>query len=108
MPIQIPPNEVLERALRDAGIPIVGVVIVDITARATWRAQYLPGATTPQRAQGDTIMQTFDLNDPTTLANIKQDIATVVSGEDFAIAVAQATYELVQSPASFPTLASFR
>jgi len=108
MPILIPVLLVLDRALRDAGIPIDGVMIGDPQDRATWRAFYALSATSAQRTQGDQILATIDPQDPTTIANIKQDAANQRTSDELIRAVAQASYEVAQSPATFPTLVSYR
>lgn len=104
----IPIIMVVERALRDAGIPIEGVSIGTPADRSTWRAFYAAGATPGQIVQGDALIQSVDPQDPTIVAELKQDFAANASGMDLILALGQATYELSQSPASFPTLASFR
>ena len=49
----------LDTALRTAGIPIVGVSIGDNTNRATWVVTFLPAATPAQRTQAATLVQTI-------------------------------------------------
>lgn len=108
MAFLIPPVFVLDRALRDAGIPIDGVSMGSPVDRSTWLAFYQASATAAQRTQGDALLQTLDLQDPTTLVNIKTDLAAGLTGQDMLIALGQAAYECAQSPTSFPTLVSFR
>jgi hypothetical protein len=55
----------LDRALRRAGVPIIGVVVGDPLDRATWKVQYQPQATAADQATGDGIVSTYDpTNDP--------------------------------------------
>lgn len=49
---------IVDRTLRAAGIPILGVSIGDPAVRATWVIQFDPSATTPQRTSGATILTT--------------------------------------------------
>src|SRR4051794_39433706 len=93
----IPPILVLDRALRDAGIPIDGVG-GDVTDRSTWRAAYQPQATPAQRAQGDALLLTFDAQDPTTVAEIKADLAASGTNVDLLQAMAVALWEAIPGP----------
>lgn len=104
----IPPIMVIDRALRDAGIPIDGVSIGDPLDRTTWKAFYQPSATPAQTSQGDAILATVNPQDPTILSEIKADTVTAGSNQEFLRALTQATFELVTTPANFPTLVSFR
>lgn len=61
----------LNRALRTAGIPIVGVSISNVSDRLTWTVQFLPEATAAQRTQAAQIVSTFDPADPTVVADQK-------------------------------------
>lgn len=99
---------ILDRALRDAGIPIDGVSIGAPADRATWRAIYAPAATPAQIAQGNALILSIDPQDATTISNLKQDLAASATNMDLILSLGQATYELAQAPASFPTLLSFR
>jgi hypothetical protein len=51
--------ERLDRALRLAGIPIVGVSGNEAD-RSSWRIDYHPSATAQQRTDGETLRGTFD------------------------------------------------
>lgn len=59
--------ERLERALRAAVIPILGVSIGTPTDRSTWRIHYAPSATAQQQVDGEAIKATFDPNAPATI-----------------------------------------
>lgn len=50
----------LDRALRAAAVPIVGVRIGRLDDRATWAVEYLPAATAPERATGEALRLSFD------------------------------------------------
>lgn len=102
----IPPLMVLDRALRDLGIPIDGVSIGDPLDRSTWQAFYRPIATAAQRAQGDALLLTIDPQDPVTVAEIKQDIAVGDATKDLIASVAQALWEAIPAPTL--TLAQLR
>lgn len=98
MTVTIPPLLVLERALRDAGIPIDGVSVGDPANRATWRAFYQANATAAQRTQGDTLLATIDPQDAATVTNIKADFATTHSNEDLIQAMARGLWECIPVP----------
>ena len=98
MPILIPVLLVLDRALRDAGIPLDGVTVGDPQNRATWKAVYPAAATPAQRTQGDQILATIDPQDPTTVANIKADFATSDANRELIRAVVQGLYEAIPTP----------
>lgn len=55
--------QLLEVALRAAGVPILGVQLVDLTDRSTWSVRFAPGATSDQKSLATTIIQRFDVND---------------------------------------------
>lgn len=56
----------LDRALRRAGIPIIGVKIRVIADRAQWVIEYAPEATFEHRTAGAAIVASYDpANDPT-------------------------------------------
>jgi hypothetical protein len=98
----------LRKALTDANIPFDSVSIGEPFNRATWTVQYAVTATDPQKAQGASIVATLDPADPTVIANVKADLANPRASEELMKAVAQASYEVAQSPATFPTLLSYR
>jgi hypothetical protein len=54
----------LTRALKAAGIPIVGVSIGRPGDRSTWRIDYAPAATVEQRAAGAALLASFDPDAP--------------------------------------------
>ncbi len=101
----VPPIMVVERALRDAGIPIDGVSIGDPLNRATWKALYGASATPAQRTQGDNLLTTVDPQDPTILAEIKADVASSLD-PDVVFALGQALWEAIPAPVT--TLAQTR
>jgi hypothetical protein len=96
--VTFPSVMVLERAIRDAGIPIDGVSIGDVNDRSTWRAFYQPAATAQQRAQGDQILATVDPQDATVLTELKADYASSLTNQDVLIALAQALWEAIPAP----------
>jgi hypothetical protein len=98
MAIPIPVPLVLDRALRDAGIPIDGVSVGDPAVRATWRALYQASATAAQRTQGDQILATIDPQDAATLANIKADLTTTRANDDLIRAIVQGLWEAIPAP----------
>lgn len=102
----IPLVMVLDRALRDAGIPIDGVSVADPGNRATWRVFYAASATASQRTQGDALVLTIDPQDAVTLNNIRQDIAAALTAQDVIFALGQALWEAIPAPAT--TLAQTR
>ncbi len=51
----------LDYALQSAGIPITGVSIGNANDKNTWRVDFTPEATTPQRDQADAIIADFDI-----------------------------------------------
>lgn len=94
----ISPIVVLDRALRDAGIPIDGLAMGHPTNKATWVVYYTVAATPAQRAQGDALLQTFDTQDATTIANIKADYAMSQVDADILTSLAQALWECIPAP----------
>lgn len=50
----------LDRALRRQNIPILGVRVPVDGDRTTWRVDYLPAATAPQRQTGDALLLSYD------------------------------------------------
>jgi hypothetical protein len=109
MAFSIPVVWVVDRALRDAGIPISGAAVGDEQDRATWRVHYQPSATPAQRAQGDQILATIDPQDPTTVQNIKNDLSTTRANDELIRAVVQGLYEAIPNPpVALDTLAKLR
>ena len=99
MALTIPVAEVLDRALKNAGIPIDGVRLGDLGDRSTWEAIYRPEATADQRAQGQQILATLDPQDATTLGTIKAEVSSARVTDDLLMAVVQALYEAIPTPA---------
>lgn len=106
MTIQIPITAVLDRAIRDLGIPIDGVSVGDPNDRSTWKAFYQASATDAQKTQGDALLLTIDPQSPTILAEIKQDLAVSDATKDLIVSVAQALWEAIPVPTL--TLAQLR
>jgi hypothetical protein len=107
--MQIPLILVLDRALRDAGLPIDGVSVGDPADRSTWKAFYQVSATAAQRTQGDQLLATIDPQDPTTVANIKADLATTDANRELIRAIVQGLYEAIPNPpVALDTLAKLR
>lgn len=52
--------ERLDRALRAAAIPIIGVSVGNEADRATWAIQYAPTATAQHRTDGEALRVSFD------------------------------------------------
>lgn len=102
----IPLLLVLDRALRDAGLPIDGVSVGDPLVRSTWKAFYQASATPAQRTQGDALLATIDPQDAATIANIKADFAMANVDEDVLTSLAQALWECIPAPTK--TLAQLR
>jgi hypothetical protein len=94
----IPPILVIERTLRDAGLPIDGVSVGSPLDRTTWKAFYQASATGAQKAQGDALLLTLDPQDPTVVAEIKADFATGLTNHDELIAMTQAIYAAIPNP----------
>jgi hypothetical protein len=94
----IPPILVIERTLRDAGIPLDGVSVGNPSDRSTWKAFYAPSATAAQKAQGDALLLTLDPQDPTVVAELKADVAAATTNHDDLIALVQALYAAIPTP----------
>lgn len=94
----VTPILVVDRALRDAGIPIDGVSMGDPVNRATWRVFYSASATPAQRAQGDALLTTLDPQDPVTIANVKADLSITLADTEVLKAVTQALWECIPVP----------
>lgn len=89
---------VVERTLRDAGIPIEGVSLGSLADRSTWRAFYTAAATEPQKAQGDALLLSLDLNDATVLAEVRADLSGVRMNDEALRAIVQALWEAIPAP----------
>lgn len=70
--------EIVERAIRAAGIPCAGVVIGNDADRATWRVVFAEGVTPAQRTQAASILASVDVT-PATLADA--DLQARLSGD---------------------------
>jgi hypothetical protein len=53
---------VVDQALREAGIPILGVSIANRADRATWRVDFDPAATAAQRSAAATLLTTVAID----------------------------------------------
>ena len=69
----------LDRALRSAAIPILGVSVGDEIVRATWRIDYDPAATAQHRLDGEALRLAFD---PTSQAAIDAEKADLAGQAD--------------------------
>ncbi|MGH9253670.1 MAG: hypothetical protein ACRD3C_03780 [Vicinamibacterales bacterium] len=67
--------ELLDAALRKAGIPIDGVSISDPLNKASWRIDFAKSATEQQRQQAADLVRTFDPTDPALLDAVAEDLA---------------------------------
>src|SRR5438105_13078580 len=94
----IPPILVIERTLKDAGIPIDGVSVGSLLDRSTWRVSYQASATAAQKTQGDGLLLTLDPQDPTVLAAIKADLATGTTHRDELTAITPALHAAIPNP----------
>jgi pheromone shutdown protein TraB len=92
-------GSVLDRAFKDAGIPVVGLLLTDLNDRTTWRAQYAATATPEQIVLGDQLLLTLATDDPATLANLKADAAVSLADMDVIKAVVASLYEAIPAPA---------
>lgn len=96
--MNIPPILVIERIIRDAGIPIDGVSIGNPNDRSTWRIFYQPSATAPQRTQGDGLLQTLDPQDTAVVTALKQDLSTTKLSDEAIRAIVQGLFEAIPAP----------
>lgn len=95
----------LDRALRTANVPIVGVTIGVESDRATWKARYAAGATAPQVATGDALIASFDPTDQTiALADQDADVKRAIDDERLIAAVVWTVIDQLAPPA---TIAKF-
>lgn len=85
--------ERLDRALKLAGIPIVGVSVGTETDRATWRVDYHPSATAQHHADGETLRATFDPLSQTALDAEKAEMAAALDNNALIQAVARLDFE---------------
>jgi hypothetical protein len=85
-----------DAALRQAGVPIVGVSIARSDDRATWEVQYAPAATAQQRAAGELLKATFNPDDPAVLAMAQAAQAQIREGDPLIQAVTRALWEEIQ------------
>lgn len=69
----------LDRALRAAGVPIVGVSIGKAADKSTWRIDFDASATPQQRTQAAQLVATFDPKDPTIVASVRTGTATALA-----------------------------
>jgi hypothetical protein len=86
----------LTRALKAAGIPIVGVSIGRPGDRSTWRIDYAPEATAAQRTAGEALKASFDPDAVDVLAAEKDAEATRIADDVLIRALARATWEELQ------------
>lgn len=89
---------VLDRALKDAGVPIEGVSIGDETDRTTWTAHYQKGATDEQRKAGEALLASLDPHDATTTTAIKADVSSARLNDELLRAIVQGVHECLPAP----------
>jgi hypothetical protein len=63
----------LDTALKQAGLPVIGVSVGDPTNRATWHAQLAADATAAQQSQAATLLATITLDAALEAAQHQQD-----------------------------------
>jgi hypothetical protein len=85
--------ERLDRALKAAGIPIIGVSIGSETDRVTWAIQYAPQATAQHRTDGEALRLSFDPASQAASDAEKADRAARADGDALIQAVAQLDFE---------------
>jgi hypothetical protein len=85
-----------DRALRRALVPITGVSIKHADDRTTWRIDYLPEATEAERAIGENLRQTYDMDTDT--AGKDEVAQTRYDAEKLLQAVAVALWECIPAP----------
>lgn len=93
----IPLIYIIDRTLRDAGIAVDGVSVGSPSDRSTWKVQYNVGATSAQQVQGDALLLSMDVQDPTVIAEVKNDLATRMN-DDALQAVAEGLWEAIPAP----------
>jgi hypothetical protein len=96
--MNIPLIGVVDRALRDAGIPIEGVRIGNPADRSTWLVFYAPSATAAHRTQGDALLLTVDTQDAVVAANVKTDLVISQADTELIKAVTQGLWECIPAP----------
>lgn len=97
----------LDRALRAAGIPIIGVVVGGAD-KSTWIAQYATNATAQQIVQGDALIAAFDPLAPGVIAADLELAATEFIDHDKALgAMIRTVYKYLPNgkPVSFGAFA---
>lgn len=62
----------LEKELKTAGIPILGVSIVESGNRVTWTVEFQPSATDPQKAQAQAIIDALTWDAATSQAEVER------------------------------------
>lgn len=95
--MNIPLVLVIDRALRDAGIPTDGVSVGTPNDRSTWAISYPASATPAQIAAGNALLLTMDPADVATVAAVKNDLAIGLNTEMLQ-AVALALWEAIPAP----------
>jgi hypothetical protein len=63
---------VLDSALRQAGIPIIGVSVGRPSDRTTWKVEFDASATAQQQQAAATLLETVDTSDATLLARQRE------------------------------------
>ena len=87
-------EQIVDTALRTAGIPIEGVTFPDPLNRATWVVQFLAAATPAQKAQAATILASVVIDAP---AQLDVEATGDMDQKDLRAAI-QAVWEAIPSP----------
>jgi len=72
------PAALVDRALKNAGVPIDGVTLGDPLVRATWTVQYAATATPAHKATGAALLLTIPIDGPAQLAQDDLDAQLAV------------------------------
>lgn len=83
----------LDRALRAASIPILGVSVGAEADRSTWSVQYDTFATAQQRTDGENVRLTFDPNSQAAIDAEKAEFAAALDNNPLVQAVAMLDLE---------------
>lgn len=83
----------LDRALRAAGIPIIGVSVGSEADRTTWLVQYALSATAQHRTDGEALRVSFDPVAQTASDAEKAELASLADADPLLQALAQLDFE---------------
>ncbi len=91
----------LDRALRAAGIPIIGVSVGTEADRSTWVVQYDPSATAQQKSDGAALVATFNPTDPGfAAADLDAEVTRALDQERLISAVVWTILDTYSPPAT--------